>query len=284
VTGLRSDIDRLATEKTAPDGTIFRSIAARQVESLAAASGVRGWSVELCALENGIIPERYSRNMKSFSISDQIRLLKSRVAIVGLGGLGGAVTEILARAGVGRLELIDGDHFDESNLNRQLLSQTSRLGTSKALAAKDRTLAINPSVEARSHDRPLDGSNAHELLQGCDLAVDCLDNIASRLSVEAAARELKMPMVSAAIAGECGHVTTIFPGDGGLALIYGDGADASQGGAERLLGNLPHCAMIAASLECSEVIKVLLKRGAPLRNRLLVFDLSSNTFEEMALT
>ena len=89
-------------------------------------------SVQLAALQHGVIPEVYARNQKRLSSEDQIKLLQSHVAVIGLGGLGGTVTEILARIGIGTLTLVDGDRFDDSNLNRQLLSSTEVLGKQKA--------------------------------------------------------------------------------------------------------------------------------------------------------
>ncbi len=102
--------------------------------------------MKLVALQNDIVPEHYARNLRFFSVEDQIALLNSQVGVVGLGGLGGAVTEILARIGFGRLVLLDGDMFEESNLNRQFLSKTDLLGSSKANAAKQRVAEVNPSI------------------------------------------------------------------------------------------------------------------------------------------
>ena len=234
-------------------------------------------------LEKGNISRRYARNMGTFSIQDQAVLEGSRVCIVGLGGLGGAVTESLARLGIGALTLVDGDVFEESNLNRQLLCTMETLGTSKAAAARSRVLQINPSVRTRIHDVFLDAGNAARLIEGADVAVDCLDSLKTRFVLEKAAKAAGIPLVSAAIAGTYGQITTVFPQDPGLAMIYGPEDQAPARGAEAVLGTLPYTAMIMASLECSEITKILLKRGNLLRNRLLVADLMDNVMEVLDL-
>jgi molybdopterin-synthase adenylyltransferase len=234
-------------------------------------------------LKNGNIPERYARNMGTFSIRDQIVLLGSRVCIVGLGGLGGAVTEILARLGIGALTLVDGDVFEDSNLNRQLLSTMETLGASKATTAASRVRQINPSVQTRIHDVFLDDRNAARLIEGANVVVDCLDNLKTRFVLEKAAKAAGIPLVSAALAGAYGQVTTIFPEDPGLAQIYGPEDQVPAKGAEAALGTLPYTAMMMASLECSEITKILLKRGSLLRNRLLVVDLMDNEIEVLTL-
>ncbi len=227
--------------------------------------------------------ERYSRNMKTFSTEDQAALLSSRVCVVGLGGLGGTVTEILARLGIGTLTLIDGDVFEESNLNRQLLCTMERIGKPKAEAAGTRVKEINPTVKTHIHKLFLDDHNANRLLEGNDVVVDCLDNLKTRYILERAARAAIIPMVSAAVAGTYGQITTIFPEDQGLRLIYGSEEDVPQKGAETFLGTLPYTASILASLECSEVTKILLKRGSLLRKKLLIIDLMNNNIETLNL-
>jgi molybdopterin/thiamine biosynthesis adenylyltransferase len=242
-----------------------------------------GWEVERSALENQVWPERYTRNMKTFSPADQARLLGAAVTVVGLGGLGGTVTEILARDGVGTLRLVDGDRFEESNLNRQLYSTVERMGMPKAKAARQRIARVNPSIAVSSHEAFLDQDSAAGLIQGSDVVVDCLDTLGYRFVLEAAAKALGIPLVSAAIAGVAGHITTIFPEDEGLSVVYGDRDTADEKGVERSLGCLPHAITILSALECAEVIKLLLGSADTLRNRLLIMDLSDYTFEILKL-
>lgn len=286
---MKSDIDskikNVSTPKKLPDGTGYQSISNEQTLNLANRFSVSEQHIEIAALETDIIPERYVRNLKSFSSKDQATLLRSQVSVVGLGGLGGAVTEILARCGIGNLILIDGDRFEESNLNRQFLSTHQLLNTSKAEAAISRVNQINSAITVQSYAEYLDVNNAARLIVNSDAIVDCLDNIKTRFILAEAASKAKIPLVSAAVAGNSGHVTTIYPQDRGLELIYGqpqpDGL-ASQG-AERSLGCLSPAVSMLAAIESSEVVKLILNRGSVLRNKLLFADLMDNTIEVLDL-
>ncbi len=279
----RSDLEVLAQDAAFPDETPYRSLSVRKIQELARKAGMSGWEIERAALGYGLVPERYARNMRTFSLPDQAALLKSQAGVVGLGGLGGTVTEILARMGVGRLTLIDGDRFEDSNLNRQLLSSTANLSRPKADAAAQRVRQINPSTDVTVHACFLTAQNAAELLAGCNVVVDCLDNLRTRFEVEDACRRIGCPMVSAAVAGASGHLTVIFPEDRGLRLVYGEPESLPLKGAETALGTVPYSVAFLASLECAEVTKVLLSRGSLLRDKLLVADLTEGIIEVMNL-
>ena len=279
----RSDLEALAQAAAFPDKTSYRSLSVRQIQELAQQAGMSGREIERAALENGFVPERYARNMRTFSLADQAALLKSHAGVVGLGGLGGTVTEILARMGVGCLTLIDGDRFEDSNLNRQLLSLPANLSRPKADAAARRVRRINPSTDVTAHACFLTAQNAAELLAGCDVVVDCLDNLRTRFEVEDACRHIACPMVSAAVAGAAGHITTIFPQDRGLRLVYGEPQNLPLKGAETTLGTVPYSVAFLASLECAEVAKILLGHGSLLRDKLLVADLTEGIIEVMNL-
>jgi molybdopterin/thiamine biosynthesis adenylyltransferase len=277
-------IDKTARLKKFPDNTAYQSISVDTILNISKKFSVSGHEIEILALEHGIVPERYARNMKTFSLQDQTALLKSRVSVVGLGGLGGVVTEILARAGVGRLNLIDGDKFEDSNLNRQFISTCNLINTPKAAAAGQRVAMVNPSLKAETHSTFLDEKNATTLLENSAVAVDCLDNVKTRFILENACRQIGAPLVSAAVAGATGHITTIFPQDQGLHLIYGDPKKAPQRGAEASLGTVPYSVTLLAALQCAEVIKIIQKKGMLLRNKLMVVDLIDGIFEVLALT
>lgn len=281
---IKQSIIQASTEKRFPDQTPFRALSVSNVARIAGEARTSLRDVEICALENEIIPERYARNRTSLSVSDQITLLKKSACIIGLGGLGGTVTEILARMGVGKLVLIDGDVFEDSNLNRQLLSRVDRLGVSKSAAAEKRVMQINPAVETVCHEKYLTDDNARELLAPCDVFVDCLDNLKTRFILEKHAQEAGAPMVSGAVAGSTGQVTTIFPGDAGLKAIFGDFEKLPEKGVEATLGTLAYTVSLVATLECAEAAKVLLKNGNPLRNKLLIVNPLENLFEVMALS
>ena len=280
IAGLQS----ASSVKKFPDGTAYTSISLKDIGNLSKTFKISGREIEISALEEKIIPERYVRNMKKFSTEEQATLLGSRVSVVGLGGLGGTVTEILARAGIGILNLIDGDRFEENNLNRQLLSTPKLLLKSKAQAAIDRIQAINASIVVNKHHEYLDEKNAIGLLEKSNVIVDCLDNVKTRFVLEGASKKVQCPLVSAAVAGALGHVTTIFPDDRGFSLIYGEPDAVESKGAEASLGCLPYAVTLLASIECSEVIKILLKKGSVLRNQLLIVDLMDNVFDIVQLT
>lgn len=277
---LQQRLDDLALGTSLSDGTPCRTIAASQVIQVADESGLTGRMVEMAALRQQILPDRYLRNMKSLSTADQIRLLASTVCVVGLGGLGGLVTETLARMGIGRFLLVDGDRFEAHNLNRQLFSVTGSIGMPKAEAALARVKTINPGLDVTATVAYLTPDNADDLVASSDLVVDCLDNIKSRFTLESAAKRAGVPMVSAAIAGISGHVTTIFPDDPGLENIYGPEKQLQiTKGAELQLGCLAPGVNLIASLECAEVLKILLQREKTLKNGLLAVDLADYTFD-----
>ncbi|MFC1488718.1 ThiF family adenylyltransferase [Thermodesulfobacteriota bacterium] len=280
---MRDEIIMLSESRQFPDDTSYRSLAVETVVNLSGKFGIPGQHVEIVALEEGIVPERYARNMKTFSPRDQATLLKSQVSVVGLGGLGGAVIEILARVGIGTLKLIDGDTFEDSNLNRQFLSAPDMLENSKAKTAAKRVNWINASVVVQTYFENLTETNAIEYVDNSDVVVDCLDNLKTRFVLESASKKIGSPFVSSAVAGVSGHVTTIFPEDEGLVLIYGKDGSLVPKGAEASLGCLPQAVTVLAALECSEVIKIILNRGDTLRNRLLIIDLMDNTLEVLKL-
>lgn len=277
-------LTEVSTEKQFPDGTVYAGIAMADTNALARELKMTPREIDISALACDIVPERYARNMKSFSNQDQLTLLESRVTIVGTGGLGGTVSETLARIGVGKLTLIDGDCFEESNLNRQLFSTEAMIDQSKATVAADRIKSVNATVEVTHHVCNLDDTNALDLIAGSDVTADCLDNLPTRFTLQTASRTAGIPMVSAAVGGHSGHLTAIFPEDQGIELIFGDPKEAAaMKGAEQILGNLPYTVTTVAALESAEIVKILLQKDSALRNRLLIIDLNDYTFETLRL-
>lgn len=270
-------------QRLRPDDSTYNALLFNGEKEIAKQTGLSLNRIECLALEAGILPERYSRNQKSLSLDDQLRLLRSHAAVIGLGGLGGTVTEILARIGVGCLTLVDGDCFDESNLNRQLLSSTALLGHSKAQAAKSRVAVINPAVEVQAVEQFFNADNSQAILKGASLAVDCLDNITDRFILEDGCRKEGIPLVSAAIGGCSGQATLIYPGGPGLKRIYGEPGKAPARGVEASMGTLPFAAMYMAAVECAEAVTILLGKPAELRDRLFFADVSDHTTELFTL-
>jgi len=275
---LQRQIDALAQVE---DGV--RVIRLRQVHELAAAHDCSIREVELAALGTGVVPWRYQRNLGTVGLEGQAKLLRATVAVVGLGGLGGYVTEALARMGVGRLILIDGDVFEEHNLNRQILSAEARLGTDKVLAAQRRVAEINSAVEVIGRAVILTRENLPQLLEGADVVVDGLDRLPVRLVLQQGTQALGMPMVHGSIAGFLGQVMTVFPGDPGLIGLYGEGSELPERGLEAQVGTPAATPMAVAAWEAQEVVKILLGRGELLRHRLLVMDMETGTIEVLQL-
>lgn len=272
-------VHQAAGDRCRPDGSRYSSLMFQDELRIVRASGHSHREVQLTALANHIVPERYARNQKSITSAEQIRLLESHVAVIGLGGLGGAVTEILARMGIGGLTLVDGDHFEDSNLNRQLLSSTEMLGRMKAEVAALRVGAVNPAVEVRVVKEFLTDENRDDILADADIGVDCLDTIPARFILEQGCRQAGIPMISAAIAGTSGQATVVFPDDPGLRRIYNSSVDAPRKGVEATLGTLPYAAIAMAAMECAEVIALAVGRPAQLRNKLLLADFTYHSLE-----
>jgi len=249
------------------------------VRKLAQESGVTPLQVETEALKSQIVPLRYQRNIGTIGIEGQLRLLRSCVGVCGLGGLGGYVVELLARYGIGRLILADGEWFEESNLNRQSFCTEADLGRPKTEAAAERVRCINSSLMVSTHHGRLEKEDVGEVFGEADLVVDALDTVSSRLALEEGCMELGKPLVHGAIAGNAGQVMTILPGDPGLKSIYADGEDR---GIETVEGNPPTTASLVASIQVQEAIKIICG-GELLRKGFLLVDMASNLYQFIPL-
>ncbi|HZV82111.1 MAG TPA: HesA/MoeB/ThiF family protein [Geobacteraceae bacterium] len=237
------------------------------------------WVVEELALVLGLLPARYQRNRQTISTRQQLTLFRSRVVVVGCGGLGGYILEELARLGAGTIIAVDPDVFEEHNLNRQLLATPSSLGLPKVVAAAARIAEVNPAVTVVPYRLAYEPANGHELLRGARVVVDALDSISTRLDLADSCADLEIPLVHGAIGGWYGQVTTQFPGDDTLQQIYRHWASGK--GVEQQLGNPSFTPAVVASLQVAEVCKVLLGMGEPLRRRKLVVNLLDMEFEEV---
>jgi Dinucleotide-utilizing enzymes involved in molybdopterin and thiamine biosynthesis family 2 len=222
--------------------------------------------------------ERYSRNMKTLSKEENNRLKEFKVCVVGCGGLGGYVIEMLGRIGVGSITAVDGDVFEESNLNRQILSSSESLGLSKALVAKLRMEKVNPLIKVEPVQAMLTEENSLDILKNHHVVVDALDSIPTRLMLQDSCKKLDIPMIHGAIAGWYGQVTTIFPGDDTLNKIYNKDKNEAKG-IEKEMGNPSFTPALTASIEVSEAIKLLLGRGELLRKKILFIDLLSSEYD-----
>jgi len=236
-------------------------------------------AVEETALSHGLMPARYQRNRNMLSIAEQLRLFRSRVAVIGCGGLGGYIIEQLARLGVGQIIAIDPDIFEEHNLNRQLLATPAMLGRAKVEAAQTRVNEINPAVTVTPIEAAFCTANGHELLKGVTVAADALDSISCRLELAETCAEMQIPMVHGAIGGWYGHVVTQLPGDTTVQDIYRNWVAGK--GIEQHLGNPAFTPAVVASLQVAEVCKIVLGKGELLRQRKLSIDLLDMEIHEI---
>lgn len=236
--------------------------------------------VEETILAHGLLPARYQRNRSMLSIAEQLRLFRSRVAVIGCGGLGGYIIEQLARLGVGHIVAVDPDVFEEHNLNRQLLATPRMLGRAKVEAAQARVNEVNPAVTVTPVREAFCTANGPELLQGVAVAADALDSIPYRLELAETCAEMLIPMVHGAIGGWYGHVATQLPGDTTVQDIYRNWVAGK--GIEQQLGNPAFTPAVVASLQVAEICKVILGRGDPLRRRKLNIDLLDMEFHEIS--
>lgn len=232
------------------------------------------------ALEANIFPENLERNFPSFSSRDQLRLWHSSALVVGLGGLGGTLAELLARVGVGRLLLADGDVFVPSNLNRQWLARQATLGKNKARVAARHLQGLNPALVTEAIPAYLTPANLRTYLAQVQVAVDGLDNLQARRDLFEAARGTAVPLVHGAVVGRFGQVTTILPADpGSFACLYPNNALEMERGREILAP----VASLIASLQVQEAVRLLLGRPPVYHGRLAYYDGDTGTLELLSL-
>ena len=218
---------------------------------------------------------RYERNIPTLTPEEQAALGRKHVLLAGCGGLGGFLLEQLLRAGVGEITAVDGDCFDESNLNRQLLSTQAALGQRKVLIARERALSLRPDVRFHAVDALFSGENAAELLRGVDLALDALDNAEARLVLADACAEAGVPLVHGAVAGWSAQAAVVPPGSGLLHRLY---AASRPPVIPSVLAPTP---ALCAAVQAAEAIKLLCGRPSALAGKLLWMDLETMEFQTM---
>lgn len=280
---LRKRILELAEDCVAPNGQRCSALSLAARKELAASFRQTAREVEIAALEAGVVPRRYLRNLGSLGLPGQIRLLRATAFVIGAGGLGGTVAQLLARMGVGRLIIADGDSFSEDNLNRQALAEEANIGAGKARAARQSLARINGAVDVEIFEGFVGKKDFPALLSGVQVAVDALDNMPSRFLLEEACREAGVPLVHGAVAGFSGQITVIFPEDPGFRAIYGDPRETPEKGIETELGNLAGIVSAVAALQVQEAVKILTGLGRPFRNRLLFLDSLNGAAEIISL-
>jgi len=219
---------------------------------------------------------RYERNIPALTEVECLALQGKRVLVVGCGGLGGHIIDMLSRIGVGALRVVDGDVFEETNLNRQLLSQVPLLGVSKAKAAAQHIARVNPDVQVEALDCFLTADNAAALTTGCDIAVDALDNVASRKVLAAACGQAGIPYVFGAIQGWVAQAAVSMPGDALVEKLFPDDVIIRD---KSVLSFTP---AMCAAMQVSLCVKLL--TGRPVgTGTVCYFDLLHQEFEQIPL-
>ncbi len=241
--------------------------------------GVSIRDIEHRVFQLGLMPLRYRRNGTTFSFECQKRLFDSSVAVIGCGGLGGYLIEELARIGVGTIKAVDLDVFEEHNLNRQVLSDSDRMGKPKVIAALERVRVVNPAVNLIPLGVPFNEHTAQDILSGVQAVADGLDSIHSRLLLARMCNKYGVALVYGSIGGWYGQVSVQHPGDRHLESLFEGRGDK---GMEEELGNPSFTPAVVASIQAAEVCKILLGLDNTLRNKLLVIDLKTMGFRTLS--
>jgi molybdopterin/thiamine biosynthesis adenylyltransferase len=203
---------------------------------------------------------RYSRQIIFSEIGQkgQERLKKTVVGIVGVGGLGSTVAQLLARAGVGKLILIDFDKVDDSNLQRQLLYKEDDIGREKAICAKELLEKINSEIKIESHVMMVNDDTI-DSLKKADIIVDCTDNLDTRFVINKYCVKNKKPWVYASVAGSSGFVKTFLPGKDCFNCIFDPRMSSDNCST---IGIANFAVSLVASIQAGNTLKLLLKKDA----------------------
>lgn len=219
---------------------------------------------------------RYARNIPALTKSECEALRQKRILVVGCGGLGGHMIDQLARIGVGFLRVVDGDVFEASNLNRQLLSAVPLLGVSKVKAAADHIARVNPDVTVEVVQTFLTEGNAAEILAGCEIVMDALDNIPSRRILAAACEKANIPYIYGAIQGWIAQAAISMPGDHLIDTLYPEEIEITD---KSVLSFTP---ALCASMQTALCVKWLLGRSME-TGTVYYFDLLNQEFETIPM-
>ncbi len=245
----------------------------------------RGYEVDVPRALTKEQRERYSRHIliPEVGLEGQQKLLDAKVLLLGAGALGSPTSLYLTAAGVGTIGIVDNDTVDLSNLQRQVIHTTDRIGVSKVESAEQTMKALNPDANVVKYDLRLDASNIMDVLQeGWDVVVDGLDNFPTRYLLNDASVRLRIPVVSAAILGFDGQLSVFAPYEGPcyrcLFPTPPPAELAPSCGANGVLGVLPGT---MGMLSATEAIKLIIGKGDSLAGRLLLYDALGTTFTEL---
>src|ERR1700733_5178649 len=244
----------------------------------------RGYGVEQPRTLTAGQRDRYSRHLllPEVGIEGQQKLLDAKVLLLGAGGLGSPTALYLAAAGVGTLGIVDDDVVDLSNLQRQVIHDTDRIGIPKVDSAEQTIHALNPDVKVVKYQTRIDASNIMEIIDGYDVIVDGVDNFPTRYLLNDASVRLQIPVVSASILGFAGQLSVFKPYDGPCyRCLFREPPPAELApscGANGVLGVLPGTMGL---LQATEVVKLIVGAGDPAIGRLLLYDALAATLTEV---
>jgi molybdopterin/thiamine biosynthesis adenylyltransferase/rhodanese-related sulfurtransferase len=253
------------------------------------AGGIVAWQEQglpVIAAE-GMTPEqrdRYSRHtlLPEVGVDGQLKMLNAKVLLVGAGGLGAPTALYLAAAGIGTMGLVDDDVVEASNLQRQVIHNTERIGMHKTESARRTIEALNPDVNVVEHRGRMDASNIIEIISQYDVIVDGADNFPTRYLLNDASVRLRKPVVSASILSFDGQISTFVPFEGPCyRCLYPTPPPAELAPSCSANGVLGAMAGTMGLLQANEVLKLVLGIGEPLIGRLLLFDALSTRFTEL---
>jgi molybdopterin/thiamine biosynthesis adenylyltransferase/rhodanese-related sulfurtransferase len=269
--------------------------AAEQLEALgytdvaSMAGGILAWQEQGLPViaADGMTAEqrdRYSRHtlLPEVGVDGQVKMLNAKVLLLGAGGLGAPTALYLAAAGIGTIGLVDDDVVDASNLQRQVIHNTERIGMAKTASARIFIEGLNPDVKVVEHNGRLDASNILDVISDYDIIVDGADNFPTRYLLNDASVRLRKPVVSASILGFDGQISTFAPFEGPCyRCLYPTPPPAELAPSCSANGVLGVMAGTMGTLQANEVIKLILGKGEPLIGRLLLYDALGTRFTEL---
>jgi sulfur-carrier protein adenylyltransferase/sulfurtransferase len=269
--------------------------AAEQLEALgyedvaSMAGGILAWQEQglpVLATE-GMTPEqrdRYSRHtlLPEVGVDGQLKMLNAKVLLLGAGGLGAPTALYLAAAGIGTIGLVDDDVVDASNLQRQVIHNTERIGTPKTESARLTIEALNPDVKVAEHRLRLNAENILGIIEDYDVIVDGADNFPTRYLLNDASVRLRKPVVSASILSFDGQISTFVPFEGPCyRCLYPTPPPAELAPSCSANGVLGVMAGTMGTLQANEVLKLVIGTGEPLIGRLLLYEALGTRFTEL---
>lgn len=234
------------------------------------------------AIQSRVIPIRYAKNFRSLTFAEQKRICESRVLVCGCGGPGGVLINLLARTGVGTLRLVDGGVFAPSHLNRQWLCDSQVLSCPKAEVARGRVQLINPLIEVDVFPTLMDEKNVESFVEGMDLVIDALDDLAGRFLLAETAKRMKVPLIHVSTAGWWGQISTFLPESFlDMHSVYGHGEEQNE--PDDVMGVLGPGPAVIGGLAAFEAIRLLSGRNSAYADQLCYLDGESGRMDVIHL-